>query len=197
MAHSCLTLCDPVDCSTPGFPIHHQHLELAQTHVHQVSDAIQPLLPLSSHSPPTFNVSQHQGLFQGVSPLRVGQSIGAWASVLSMNIQDWFLLGMTGLIFLQSKGLSRVFSNIQFKSINSSVLSFLNGPTPTSIHNYRKNIALTKWTIKLVRKWKSFMIASSQDSHLNILCSASKYYFTCLKSHWIHDHIWLFFFFLI
>ena len=61
---SCPTLCDP---STPCFPVLHQLPELAQTHVHQVSDAIQPSNPLSSPSPPAFNLSQHQGLFQGVS----------------------------------------------------------------------------------------------------------------------------------
>ena len=61
---SCPTVCDPMDCSTPGFPVHHQHPELAQTHVHRVSDAIQPSHPLSLPSPPAFNLSQHQGLFQ-------------------------------------------------------------------------------------------------------------------------------------
>jgi len=63
----CPTLCDPMDCSTPGFPVHHQLLELAQTLVYRVSDAIQPSYPLSSPSPPAFNVSQHQGLFIWVS----------------------------------------------------------------------------------------------------------------------------------
>ena len=58
------TLCDPMDCSTPGFPVHHELPELTQTQVHQVGDAIQPSHPLSSPSPPTFNLSQHQGLFQ-------------------------------------------------------------------------------------------------------------------------------------
>ena len=67
VAHLCLTLCDPVDCSTSGFPVHHQSQELAQTHVHQVGDAIQPSHPLSSPPPPTFSLSQHWGLFQGVS----------------------------------------------------------------------------------------------------------------------------------
>ena len=62
-------LCDPMDCSTPGFPILHQLPELAQTHVHQVGDAIEPFHPLSSPSPPAFNLSQHQGLFQWVSSL--------------------------------------------------------------------------------------------------------------------------------
>ena len=64
VAQSCLTLCDPMDCSTPGLPVHHQLPELAQTHVHRVSDAIQPSHPLSSPSPPTFNLFQHQGLFK-------------------------------------------------------------------------------------------------------------------------------------
>ena len=64
VSQSCLTLCDPMDCSTPGFPVHHQLPELAQTYVHRVSDAIQPSHPLSSPSPPTFNLSQQQGLFK-------------------------------------------------------------------------------------------------------------------------------------
>ena len=67
VAHLCPTLCDPMDCSTPDFPAHHQLLELTQIHVHRVVDAIQPSHPLSSPSPPTFNLFQHQGLFQRVS----------------------------------------------------------------------------------------------------------------------------------
>ena len=65
----CLTLCDPMDCNTPGSPVYHQLPELAQTHVHRLCDAIQPSHPLLSPSPPAFNLSQHQGLFQGVSSL--------------------------------------------------------------------------------------------------------------------------------
>ena len=64
VAQSCPTLCNPMDCSTPGLPVHHQLLKLAQTHVHRVSDAIQPSHPLLSPSPPAFNLSQHQGLFR-------------------------------------------------------------------------------------------------------------------------------------
>ena len=64
VAQLCPTLCDPMDCSTPGFLVHHQLPELAETHVHQVGDAIQPSHPLSPPSPPGFNLSQHQGLFQ-------------------------------------------------------------------------------------------------------------------------------------
>ena len=64
VAHSCPTLCDPMDCSTPGFPVHHQLPQLLQMHVYRVSDAIQTPHPLSSPSPPVFNLPQHQGLFQ-------------------------------------------------------------------------------------------------------------------------------------
>ena len=67
VSQSCLSLCAPRDCSMPGFPVHHQFLELVQTHFHQVGGAIQPAYPLSSPSPPFFNVSQYQGLFQWVS----------------------------------------------------------------------------------------------------------------------------------
>ena len=112
VAQSCTTLCDPMDCSTPGLPVHHQLPELAQTHVHQVGDAIQPSHSLSSPSPPALNLSQHQGLFQWVfSTSSGGQSIGASTSVPPMNTQDWSPLGWTAWISLQSKGLSRVFSN--------------------------------------------------------------------------------------
>ena len=69
VAQSCPTLCDPMDCSTPSFPVHHQLLELTQTHVHRVGDAIQPPHLLSSPSPPAFNLSQPQGLFQWLSSL--------------------------------------------------------------------------------------------------------------------------------
>ena len=64
VTQSCPTLCDPMDCTTPGFPAHHQLLELAQTPVHGVGDSIHPSCPLSSPSPPAFNLSQHQGLFK-------------------------------------------------------------------------------------------------------------------------------------
>ena len=67
VAQSCPTLCDPMNCSTPGLPVHHQLLEFTQTHVHRVSDAIQPSHPLSSPSPPAPNPSQHQSLFQWVN----------------------------------------------------------------------------------------------------------------------------------
>ena len=66
VAQSCPTLCDPMNRSMPGFPVHHQLLELAQTHVHKVSDTIQPSHPLSSPFLPAFSLAQHQGLFKSV-----------------------------------------------------------------------------------------------------------------------------------
>ena len=113
VSQSCLTLCDPMDYSTPGLPVHQQLPEFTQTHVHWVSDAIQPPHPLFSTSPPNLNLSQHQGLFKSQLFTSGGHSIGVSSStsVLPMNTQDWSPLGWTGWISLQSKGLSRVFSN--------------------------------------------------------------------------------------
>ena len=105
------TLCDRMDCSMPGLPVHHQLPEFTQTHV-RVSDAIQPSHSLSSPSPPAFNLSQHQGLFKWVSSShQVSIGVSASASVFPINSQDWFPLGWTGWTSLQSKGLSRVFSS--------------------------------------------------------------------------------------
>ena len=141
VAQWCLTPCDPLDCSTLDFPVHHQLPELAQTRPSSqwchptISSSV---IPFSSHlqsfpASGSFPVSQ---FFPST-----GQSIGASASasVLPLNIQDWFSLGLTGLISLQPKGLSRVSSNTMFKSINSSALSFLCGPTLTSVRDYWKN----------------------------------------------------------
>ena len=106
---SCPTLCNPMNCSTPGLPVHHQLLESTQTHVHRVDDAIQSSHLLSSPSPPALNLSQHQGLFQWVS------SLHQVAKVLEFQLQHRSFqcspLGWTGLISLQSKGPSRVFFN--------------------------------------------------------------------------------------
>ena len=111
---SVMTLCDPMNRSTPGLPVHHQLLEFTQTHVHRVSDAIQPSHPLLSPSPPAPNPSQHQGLFQWVN------SSHQVAKVLEFQLQhqsfQWtprtdLLQNRQGWISLQSKGLSRVFSN--------------------------------------------------------------------------------------
>ena len=126
-----------MDCSTLGFPVHHQLQEPTQTHAHHIGDAIQPSHPalrmkwLNDKASWSFPMSQLFAL--------AGQSIGvsASASVLPMNIQDWFPLGLTGLISLQPKGLSRVFYTT-LQSNNSSALSFLYSSTLTSIHDYWK-----------------------------------------------------------
>ena len=113
VAKSCSTLHDPMDHSTPGFSVPYHHPEFAQVHVHWISDAIQTSHPLSPSSPPAFNLCQHR-VFSNKSAVHIGgQSIeaSASASVLPMNIQDWFPLGLTCLISFQSKGLSWVFSN--------------------------------------------------------------------------------------
>ena len=108
----CVPLCNPMDCSMLGIPVIQYLLEFSQTHVHWVHDAVQPSHPLSS-PPPALNLSQHQGLFQWLSC-----SLHLVAKVLelqfqhqSFQFQGWFPLGLTCLISLQSKGLSRVFSN--------------------------------------------------------------------------------------
>ena len=113
LAQLCPTLCEPMNHSMSGLPVHHELSEFTQTHVLWVSDAIQPSYPLEFFSPPTFNLFQHQGLFQWVSSSHQEAKVlvSASKSVLPMNIQDWFPLGWTGLTSLQSKGLSRVFSN--------------------------------------------------------------------------------------
>ena len=109
------TLCNTMNCSTSGLPVHHPLPEFTQTHVLWVSDAIQPSHPPSSPSPPAPNPSQHQSLFQCVNSSHEvklqSTGVSALASVLPMNTKDWPPSGWTGWISLQSKGLSRVFSN--------------------------------------------------------------------------------------
>ena len=110
---SCPTFCDPMDCSTPGFLVQHQLLELTQTHVHLVSDAIQPshslrpLLLLHSIFPSIRIFSTSQFFASGSQCI----GVSALASVLPMNIQDWFPLELAGWISLQSKGLWGIFSD--------------------------------------------------------------------------------------
>ena len=142
VTQSCLTLCNPRDCSMPGFPVHHQLPELAQTHVRPswwchptISSSV---VPFSSCLQP-FPASRSFPVGQFCTSS--GQSIGvsASASVLSMNIQDWFPVGLTGLISLQYKTLKSLHQYHSSKASNSPVLSFLYSPTLTSIHNYWRN----------------------------------------------------------
>ena len=132
-----------MDCSTPGFPVHHQLLELAQTYVHRVGDTIQPSHPLSSPSPPAFDLSQHQSFPMSQFFTIGGQSIriSASASVLPMNTQDWFPLGLTSLISLNSKGFSRVFSNTTVQKLSFFIFRRSHLYTTTV-----KSIALTRRT---------------------------------------------------
>ena len=113
VAQSCPTLCDHMNHSTPGLPVHHHLLEFTQTRVHWVSDAIQPSHPLSSPCPPAPNPSQHQSLPMNQLFAWGGQSTGvsALASFLPKNSQGWSPSEWTGWISLQSKELSRAFSN--------------------------------------------------------------------------------------
>ena len=136
------TLCDPMNCSTPGLPVHRQLPESTQTNVHWVGDAIQPSHLLSSPSPPALNLSQHQGLFKWVSFSHQE------AKVLEFQLQDQSFqwtprtdLLKDGLVWsLCSPRDSQESSPTpQFKSINSSVLSFLYSPTLTSTHDCWKN----------------------------------------------------------
>ena len=125
VAQSCLALWDPMDCSTPGFPVHHQLLELTQSHVHWVGDAIQPFHPLLSPSPPAFNLSQHQSLFKLVS------SLNQVAKVLEFQFQHQSFQWIFRTDFLKvgfpcsPRDSQESPPTPQFKSINSSVLSFL------------------------------------------------------------------------
>ena len=149
VAQLCPTLCNPMNRSTPGLPVHHQLLEFTRTHVHRVGDAIQPSHPRSSPSSPVPNPSQHQSLFQWVNSAWGGQTIGVSAStsVLPVNTLDWSPLGWTGWISLQSKGLSRVFSNTTVQKYQFSGAQ-LSSQSNSHIHTWplEKTIALTRWT---------------------------------------------------
>ena len=144
VAKSCLTLCDPMNCSMPGLPVHHQLPEFTQTHVHRVSDAIQPSHPLSSPSPPAPNPSQHESFPKNQLFAWGGQSTGvsALASFLPKKSQDWSPSEWTGWISFSPRDSQESSPTPQFKSINSSALSLLHSPTLTSIHDHRKNHSL-------------------------------------------------------
>ena len=149
VAQLCPTLCDPLDCSTPGFPIHHHLLELGQTHVHPVGDGIQPSHPLLFLSPPALNVSQHQGLFQW------GSSSHQVAKVLEFQVQNHPSNEHPGLISFRMDWLDVLAFQGTLKSLlqhHSSKESIL-WPSAFFIvqlsHLYmttRKTIALNRWT---------------------------------------------------
>ena len=129
----------PMDCSTPGFPVLHHLPEFAQTHVHWVGDAIQPSCPLSPPSPPAFNLSQHQGLFQWVNPsyqvdkvleLQLQNQSFQWIFRIDF-ISEWLVWSACRSRDSQESSLIP-----QFKNISSSALILLYGPTLISIHDY-------------------------------------------------------------
>ena len=133
-------LCDPLDCSTPGLPVLHQLPELDQTHVHRVGDAIQPSHPLSSPSPPAFNLSQRQGLFNELALLIRWPKYWIFSISPSNEYSGLISFRMDWLDLLAVQGtLKEPSPTPQFKSISSSVLSFLYSPTLTSIHDYWNN----------------------------------------------------------
>ena len=145
VAQSYLTLCDPMNRSTPGLPVHHQLPEFTQTHAHRVGDAIQPSHTLSFPSPPVPNPSQHQGLFQWVN------SSHEVAKVLELQLQHQSFQRTPRTDLLQDGLVGSPCSprdsqesspTPQFKSINFSALSFLYSPTLTSIHDHWKNHSL-------------------------------------------------------
>ena len=144
----CPTLCNPMDYSTPDFPVLHYLPEFAQTHDHWVSDAMQRSGPLLAPFPPAFKSFSESGSFL-ISWFFIlgGQGIGASASVLPMNTQVWSPLGLTGLIFLLSKGLSRVFisSTTIWKHKFFSTLPSLWYNSHIHTQLLEKNIALTIW----------------------------------------------------
>ena len=109
IGQSCLTLCDAMDCSTPGHPVHHHLPEFTQTHAHWVDGISSSVVPFSCLQ--SFPVSGSFPMSQFFAPGGQNTGVLASTSVLPMNIQNWFPLGWTGWISLQSKGLSRVFSN--------------------------------------------------------------------------------------
>ena len=142
VAQSCLTLCDPMNRSTPGLPVHHQLPDFTQTHVHWVSDAIQPSHPLTSPSPPAPNPSQHQSLFQWVnSSHQVAKDWSFSFSIIPSKEHPGLISFRMDCLDLPAvQGTLQEFSPTpQFKNINSLALSFLHSPILTSIHDHWKN----------------------------------------------------------
>ena len=145
VTQSWLTLCNPMDCSTPGFPVHHQLLELPQTQhppcwwCHPtISSSVIPFSSRLQSFPASGSFQMCQFFASGGQSIEVSAS----ASILPMNIQDWFPLGLTGWISLQSKGLSRVFSNTTVKK-HQFFGTQLSSQSNSHIHTWpQKNLSL-------------------------------------------------------
>ena len=138
VTQSCLTLCDPMNRSTPGLPVHHQLKEFTQTQVQRVGDAIQPSHPLSSPSPPTPNPSQHQSLVQWVNSSHEVAKVLKFHHSLQRNPRaDLLQNGLVGSP-CSPRDLQESSPAPQFKSINSSSLSFLHSPTLTKMRSKKQ-----------------------------------------------------------
>ena len=176
-------LCDPMDCSTSGLPVHHQLLELAQTHIHRVGDAIQPSHPLSPSSPFAFSLSQHQTLCQWVSSshqiVNFSFSISPsseYSGLISFRI-DWFDLPAV-------QGILKSSLAPEFENISSLVLNLLYGPTLTSLHDYWKNLSLTIGTfvskvMSLLFNMLSRLVIAFLQRSMHLLIS------------WLHETGWV------
>ena len=146
----CLTLCDPLDCSTPGFPVFHYVLEFAPTHVHWFSDAIRPSHSLSPPFPLELSLSQHQGLFQWTcSSYQVAKvlELQHWSfqwilGLISFRI-DWFDLAGQGT-------LKSLLQHHNFESVNFSALILLSGPTLDLVKDRNLQLQGTKWTLSRI-----------------------------------------------
>ena len=161
------TLCDPTDCSMPGLPVLHHLPELAQTlcplslWYHPTISSVIPFSSCLQSFPASGSFLMSQRFTSGGQSIRVSAS----ASVPPINIQGWFPLGLTGLTPWSPRDSQESSPTPQFKSINSSALSFLYHPTLTSIHEYWKTIPLTRWTFVskvmslLFNKLSRFVIA--------------------------------------
>ena len=187
VAQSCATLCDPRDCRTPGFPVLHQLPDLAQTHVHRVVNAIHPSNSLSSPSPPAFNPPKHQGLFQCAS------SLHQVAKVLEFQLPhqsfqwilrtwlsdwtDWFPLGSTDLISLQSleKGMANHFSTLSLR-------------TPWTVWKGKKDSISSVWSLSHVQLFATPWITARQAS-LSITNSQSSPKLMRIKSVMPSNHL--------
>ena len=165
VTQSCPTLCNPMDCSMPGLPVHHQLAEFTQTHVHWVGGAIHPSRPLSSPSPPAFNLSQHQGLFQWVS------SSHQVAKVLEFQLQhqsfqwifrtDFLYDGLVGSP-CSPRDSQESSPTPHFKSINFSALNFLH--SPTKVHLVKAMVfpvvmyGCESWTTTKAEHWSLMLL---------------------------------------
>ena len=145
VTQSCLTLCDPMDCSTPGLPVPYHLLKFVQVHVHYIGDAIQPSHPLTPSSPSAFNLSQHQGLFQWVSCSH------QMMKILELQVQhqsfqrefridfpsDWLVWSPCWLRDFQESSPAP-----QLEGITALVLHLLHGPALTTVHGHWEDHSL-------------------------------------------------------